>query len=73
LQDDLNSALKAPRPVRVSLYGVYDGHAGARAAQFCAAEIHKIFSEKFKPGGFFLPSRTSIADVFPFFLVVSDQ
>ena len=28
-------------------YGMFDGHGGARAAEFCAAELHKAIAKRF--------------------------
>lgn len=31
----------------LSFYAIFDGHAGARAAQFCTENLHIILAEKF--------------------------
>jgi len=33
--------------INLSFYAIFDGHAGARAAEFCAENLHVILAEKF--------------------------
>lgn len=39
---------------RLSFYGLYDGHAGIRASQFCAESMHLKIAQNFPKGKFLL-------------------
>ena len=44
----------APEEIRLSFFGVYDGHGGDKVAQFSGENIHKIIAkqEAFKRGDY---------------------
>ena len=43
-------AKEIPAHVRVAVYGVFDGHAGARAALHCERELLATFASKIPKG-----------------------
>ena len=51
VQDNFSKLFTPPRANTISYYGVFDGHAGAKAATYCADELHTHIMKKWPAQG----------------------